>query len=96
MGIFQQHYEQLKSDLRQVLSHEDDLKKSKKSKTNTTPELEDELKRVMYCLQPAVRSSISIFNLDTDTNLSETIFRGICKGESIWRMSLPLLPLGLL
>ena len=32
----------------------------------------------MYCLQPAVRSGIAVFNLNSDNNLSETIFRSIC------------------
>lgn len=83
MDIFNNYTEQLRSDLRHVLSHEGNVKKRNESKEERASELEDELKRVMYCLQPAVRSSITIFNLETDPNLSETIFRSICKGESI-------------
>jgi len=39
----------------------------------------DLVKQVMYCLQPAVRSNITVFNLNSDSNLSETIFRSICQ-----------------
>ncbi len=38
---------------------------------------------VMYCLQPAVRSDITVFNLSSDSNLSETILQSICQCKSI-------------
>lgn len=42
----------------------------------------------MYCLQPSVRSNIIVFNLKSDNDLSETIFRSIsqCKGL-VWYIS---------
>ena len=47
------------------------------------PEVSSATAHVMYCLQPAVRSGINIFNPNSDSNLSEVIFRSICKGKSI-------------
>jgi hypothetical protein len=38
--------------------------------------------QVMFCLQPAVRSNITVFNLNSDNDLSETIFRCISKCKS--------------
>lgn len=37
--------------------------------------------KVMFCLQPSVRSNITLFNLNSDDDLSETIFKSIstCK-----------------
>lgn len=39
---------------------------------------ENLIRQVMYCLQPSVRSDITIFNLNSDSDLSETILRSIC------------------
>ncbi len=67
--LFVNHIHQLDEDLIQTLS----LKE-----TNETL-----LRQVMYCLQPAVRSDITVFNLNSDNDLSETIFRSICKCKLI-------------
>ncbi len=37
----------------------------------------------MFCLQPAVRSNITVFNLNSDNDLLETIFRSISQCKSI-------------
>ena len=37
------------------------------------------VRQVMFCLQPAIRSNITVFNLNSDSDLSETIFRSICQ-----------------
>ena len=79
------------SDLRDVLSNDAAPKESTTSREKEKRSPSRTCMYVMYCLQPAVRSAISIFNLDTDTNLSETIFRGICKGKSIHWMIFDLL-----
>jgi hypothetical protein len=49
---------------------------------NLLNKLETAQEQVMYCLQPSVRSNIIVFNLKSDNDLSETIFRSIsqCKG----------------
>ena len=44
---------------------------------------EDLIKQVMYCLHPNVRSDITVFNLDSDSKLSETILQSICQCKSI-------------
>jgi hypothetical protein len=41
------------------------------------------IRQVMYCLQPAVRSDITIFNLNSDDDLSDTILKSICQCKSI-------------
>ena len=51
---------------------------------------------MIYCLQPAVRSSITVFNLQSEDELSEVIFRTVarCKHRSIeilWIISFHLL-----
>ncbi|CAF4317694.1 unnamed protein product, partial [Adineta steineri] len=51
---------------------------SKGAKSN---HLDATLRQVMYCLQPAVRSGIAVFNLNSGDNLSETIFRTVCKSR---------------
>lgn len=66
-----------------MLSNDDDLNELTDSGDNDTTAFDKERGYVMFCLQPAVRWNISIFNLETDTNLSEAIFRSICKGKSI-------------
>ena len=39
----------------------------------------DILLMVFYCLQPIIRSKISVFNYSKDEKLAETILRSICK-----------------
>jgi len=67
--LFVNHIDQLDEDLKQTLS----LKETNKLL----------LSQVMYCLQPAVRSDITVFNLNSDNDLSETIFRSICQCKLI-------------
>ncbi|CAF1069123.1 unnamed protein product [Adineta steineri] len=88
-GIFEKYDERLRKDLDLLISHDDDLSKGKKSNdiSNHTPKdaksnkFGEILRQVMYCLQPAVRSGIAVFNLNSDDNLSETIFRTVCKSH---------------
>ncbi|CAF0816739.1 unnamed protein product [Adineta ricciae] len=42
------------------------------------PEFDTLVKQALYCLQPAVRSNLTVCNLSSDLNLSETIFRSLC------------------
>ncbi|CAF1116563.1 unnamed protein product, partial [Adineta steineri] len=88
-GIFEKYDERLRKDLDLLISHDDDASKRKKtsqtsnnnSKDAKSDELDAILRQVMYCLQPAVRSGIAVFNLNSDDNLSETIFRTVCKSR---------------
>jgi len=50
---------------------------------NSTDEIQILCEQVMFCLQPAVRSNITVFNLNSETDLSETIFRSISQCKSI-------------
>ncbi|CAF1525888.1 unnamed protein product, partial [Adineta steineri] len=87
--LFQPYKERLEKDLDLLISHDDDLSKGKKSndisnntsKVEKSNKLDETLRQVMYCLQPAVRSGIAVFNLNSDDNLSETIFRTVCKSR---------------
>ncbi len=83
--MFSKYSEQLRKDLDAIVSHDDDSNKSKRKsvlsnnpKDSRNKKLDIVLGQVMYCLQPAVRSGIAVFNLNSDNNLSETIFRSIC------------------
>ena len=82
---FQPHEVQLRRELDAIVSHDDDPHRRKKKKPSTddarSKKIELVLAQTMYCLQPAVRSGISVFNLNSDNDLSETIFRSICKGK---------------
>lgn len=84
--MFAKYVEQLRKDLDAVVSHDDESNKAKRKvqssnnkKDKRTNKIDAALGQVMYCLQPAVRSGLSVFNLNSDSNLSETIFRSICK-----------------
>ncbi|CAF3967063.1 unnamed protein product, partial [Adineta steineri] len=88
-GIFEKYDERLRKDLDLLISHDDDSSKRKKtnptsnnnSKGAQSDKLDETLRQVIYCLQPAVRSGIAVFNLNSDGNLSETIFRTVCKSR---------------
>ncbi|CAF3990732.1 unnamed protein product [Rotaria sordida] len=53
---------------------------SKGSKTSDK-EMDELLKCFLYCLQPAVRSKIRIFSLDSDESLDDTIFEAIVEAK---------------
>jgi hypothetical protein len=84
--LFKPYSKQLREELDAIISHDDDSNKSKRkkqsgdnAKDNRSKKVDSALGEVMYCLQPAVRSGIAIFNLNSNNSLSETIFRTICK-----------------
>ncbi|CAF0878333.1 unnamed protein product [Adineta steineri] len=89
-GLFEKYDERLRKDLDLLISHNDESSKRKKtgptsnnnnSKGAKSNHLDATLRQVMYCLQPAVRSGIAVFNLNSGDNLSETIFRTVCKSR---------------
>jgi len=49
---------------------------------NNEKEIERFIQQIIYCLQPAVRSDITIFDIGSDSNLPETILRSICQCKS--------------
>ncbi|CAF3378524.1 unnamed protein product, partial [Rotaria sp. Silwood2] len=86
--MFSKYVEQLETDLNAIITHDEDSNKKKRKiqssdnkKDRRSNKLDITLSQVMYCLQPAVRSNISVFNLNSDNDLSETIFRSICKSR---------------
>lgn len=48
----------------------------------------DVLLMIFYCLQPTIRSKISVFNYSKDEKLAETILRRICKCKTPSSVSL--------
>ncbi|CAF1449983.1 unnamed protein product [Adineta steineri] len=87
-GMFESYDERLRKDLQFLLSRNDPSKGKKSNDTSNNNSKDPEsirfnkmVQQVMYCLQPAVRSSIAVFNLNSDDNLSETIFRTVCKSR---------------
>jgi len=85
--MFSKYISQLRKDIDLILTHDDDDWKEKNrnilSLTTVNEKREGKLNtalyQVMYCLQPAVRSSINVFNLNSDDDLSDIICRSICK-----------------
>jgi hypothetical protein len=76
----------METDLKRTLRGDDDDSVKKKRQKSTTTErnkrekkLDNALSQVLYCLQPSVRSNITVFNLNSENDLAETIFGSICK-----------------
>lgn len=67
--MFKKYENQLEEDLKNTLFFADNSKKN----------IDEYVKQMMFCLQPAIRSNITVFNLNSDSSLSETIFRSICQ-----------------
>ena len=83
-GNFEKFADRLKKDLAALLSHENESAKRNSKSNKGDKGFTTTLRQVMYCLQPAVRSGLSVFNLNSDNDLSETIFRSICKGKTLF------------
>jgi len=52
-------------------------------KKGSADEITIACEQVMFCLQPSIRSNITVFNLKSDNDLSDTIFRSIAKCKRI-------------
>jgi hypothetical protein len=85
--IFEKHLTLLTQDLETVLRHDDQQdtnhQKIGTGHKNLNEKFEKEVDQVLYCLQPSIRRYITVFNLNSEDDLSETIFRGICKCKLI-------------
>ncbi|CAF4917950.1 unnamed protein product [Rotaria sp. Silwood1] len=81
--IFKNYIDRLKKDIEYTFFRDDDPNNVKKQGNY---ELDDDkqnnmnklLDQVMFCLQPAIRTHLTIFNLNSDIHLSEKIFQSIC------------------
>jgi hypothetical protein len=76
--MFAKYIEQMKTDIRNIFFHE-----SEKEEDMIKKDVLVIVYQVMYCLQPAVRSDITLFNLYSDSDLTETVFRSICRCKLI-------------
>ncbi|CAF1211902.1 unnamed protein product [Didymodactylos carnosus] len=75
-ALFKNHQTQIEENLREILHREaEDADVSLKK--NFEQKVQQAILRVMYCLQPAIRNRITIFNLNDNSDLSDTIFRSI-------------------
>jgi hypothetical protein len=78
----------MKNDLINTLYRDDDSNKtkghnSKNGNNDRDKKIDDALDKVLYCLQPSIRSNITVFNLNSENDLSDTIFGSICKCKLI-------------
>ncbi|CAF2882241.1 unnamed protein product [Rotaria sp. Silwood2] len=78
--IFDNHFDRLEKDIQETFIQNKNSKKNDKDDKNKK-DVDEILYEVMYCLQPAVRPHLTVFDLNSDTNLSETIFRSICRSR---------------
>ncbi|CAF3768859.1 unnamed protein product [Rotaria sordida] len=85
--LFNNYKKNLEKELKNVLSGDSEMNKEKREKSESKKndfngELLVLLDKVMYCLQPGLRPLINIFDLNSETDLSETIFEAIYKSFS--------------
>ncbi|CAF1538232.1 unnamed protein product, partial [Didymodactylos carnosus] len=78
---FKDHETQIMNGLKLIVSSDDDVLSKEQRSEQIDKKVQDVLLHVMYCLQPAVRGNITIYNLNTDQDLSDTVFRSICKSR---------------
>ncbi|CAF2070799.1 unnamed protein product [Rotaria magnacalcarata] len=71
--MFAKHFDRLYKDIKDTF-----LGRNKSNKIREQDENTLLTNIVMFCLQPAVRTHINVFNLNSEAELSETIFRSIC------------------
>ena len=73
--MFSKYRSQIKEDICDIISHDDDILSKTKANNQSSKESNEQtdkiISQVMYCLQPTVRSNITIFNLNSDSDLSE-------------------------
>lgn len=77
---FDKYFNAMNDELIQAIyGHNSDQPTRKIIKSDHLKRVSNELiLMVLYCLQPRVRSKISVFNLNKDKALSEVILRSIC------------------
>jgi hypothetical protein len=79
--MFERCKDDIAKDLKHVLTHKsEELWQTNKPK-RLQERVEKILRRVMYCLQPAVSSNISCFDLNGDDKLTDAILRRVYYGN---------------
>ncbi|CAF1295890.1 unnamed protein product, partial [Rotaria sordida] len=77
---FDKYFNSMYDELTQAINGIDSDHPTKIIKSDKLKKVNDEIiLMVLYCLQPMVRSKISVFNFNKDEKLSEIILRSICK-----------------
>jgi hypothetical protein len=76
--MFVKYKKQMQTDIRNIFFRDSD-----KQEAVIIQDIRVIVDQVMYCLQPAVRSDITLFNLYSDSDLTETVFRSICRCKLI-------------
>lgn len=84
--MFEPFNQLMMDDLQNTLSHHSEEPWQKHDTDRLRMRVEEVLPKVMYCLQPAVRSSIYSFDLDGDDNLTETILKSIYDGTDLFML----------
>ena len=80
---FEKYANLMKEELTQAINGIGIDRTRKTSKLSNPKKINPQiLLMVFYCLQPTIRSKISVFNYDKNEKLSETILRTICKCKS--------------
>lgn len=83
-SLFSKYQTQLRQDLEKLLVDNADFQVKRYQTTSTKDtifkkKIERLYDEVIYCLQPAIRSEITVFNLQSDEDLSEVIFRTVAQ-----------------
>ena len=93
-SLFADYLESLRKELKDLFADGDEhvRRGSELPKRGHTSdesrEFDQAVEHAMYCLQPAVRPNITIFDLSSDEKLSETIFRSVCScKQTAWHVS---------
>lgn len=81
--MFQSFEGDMKTELRRTLSHHSEEVWQKDDQERLDERVNDGLCYVRYCLQPAVRSSIFSFDLNSDGDLADAILKSIYQGIKI-------------
>ena len=85
--MFSKYEKQLEKDVSVTIKNDDKsskhIEQAQSFNGSKARKVDIAVAHVMYCLQPAVRSGIDICNPNSDSDLSEVIFRSICKGKSV-------------
>lgn len=75
--MFKKYKAQIEKDLNNTFYDDNNLKKRKN--LDGEKETDRTLDYVLFCLQPSIRSNISIFNLNSENNLADTILGRVCE-----------------
>ncbi len=80
---FEKYFQSMNEELIQAINGLGSDRSTKMFKSQQRATISSEIiLMVLYCLQPTVRSKISVFNFNKGEKLSETILRSICKGKN--------------